>query len=85
MDVSARKLTLIEWLIQLQDEKVISSIESLFKKSRQTLGNQEQMPMTADELQEKLDRSEQAIREGRVQSSSEILAHFKKRATSVTA
>ena len=76
MDIAVKKIELIEWLAGLQDESLIQKIEVLRKSSIRDIYEQ-RMPKTMEGLQEKLDRSEQDIKEGKVHSQEEIESFFK--------
>jgi hypothetical protein len=78
MDISVKKVELIEWLARLQDEKLIQRIEALRKNSVKELYEQ-RMPKTAEELQTKLSQSEKDIQQGKVHSQEEIENYFKAR------
>jgi len=78
MDISVKKVELIEWPARLQDEKLIQRIETLRKGSIKELYEQ-RMPKTMEELQAKLDRSEKDIDEGKLYSKEEVDNYFKGR------
>ena len=76
MDIAVKKVELIEWLVRLQDEKLIQQIDSLKKGSVNDMYEQ-RMPKTIGELQAKLDQSEKDISLGRVHSQKEVEDYFK--------
>lgn len=76
MDIALKKVELIEWLARLQDEKLIQQIEALRKGSAKDT-YEFRMPSTKEELQEKLDRSEQDFKAGRVHTQQEVESFFK--------
>jgi hypothetical protein len=76
MDIALKKVELIEWLARLQDESLIQKIEVLRKGSVKDI-YERRMPKTMEELQAKLDRSEQDINEGKIHSQEEIESFFK--------
>lgn len=78
MDISVKKIDLIEWLTRLQDERLLEKIDHLRKESIQE-SYQSRTPGTLEELQEKLDRSEEDIKAGRVYSQQEVEQFFKKK------
>jgi len=71
MDIAPKKLELIEWLTRLQDEKSIEQVEAL-RKSMASKSYELRMPKSEMELSEKLIRSEQDQKEGRVHTQQEI-------------
>ena len=76
MDLALKKIELIEWLSRLQDEKLIQKIEDLRKGSAKE-AYELRIPKTTAKLQEKLDRSEEDIKSGRVHSQEEVEGFFK--------
>lgn len=58
MDISLKKLELIEWLTRLQDEKSIEQVEAL-RKSMASKSYELRMPKSEMELSVKFIRSEQ--------------------------
>ncbi len=76
MDIAVKKVELIEWLVRLQDEKLIQRIDTLKKGSVKSLYEQ-RMPKTMEEIQAKLDRSEKDINAGNVHSQEEVENYFK--------
>ena len=62
MNIQAKKLHIIEWLIRLQDEGVVNRIYS-FRKKITSVANKR---MTIDELYAELDASEDARKSGKI-------------------
>ncbi len=80
MDLAIKKIELIEWLARIQDEKIISEIEAL-KKGTVKIAYDLRMPRTAHDLQAKIDRSEEDIKEGRTYQQDEVASYFKTKFT----
>jgi hypothetical protein len=78
MDIAVKKVELIEWLVRLQDEKLIQRIETL-KRGSVMESYEQRMPKTMKELQVKLDKSEKDISTGKVHSQKVVERHFKAR------
>lgn len=76
MDIAVKKIELIEWLVRLQDKSLILKIEALKMGSIKDIYEQ-RIPETMQDLQAKLDRSEQDIKTGRVHSQKDVEAYFK--------
>jgi Txe/YoeB family toxin of Txe-Axe toxin-antitoxin module len=72
MDIQSEKLKVIEKLLKTQDEELIEKINSLLNEAILK-------PMTMEELQEKLKKSERDIKEGRVHAHEEVVSYFKKK------
>jgi hypothetical protein len=78
MDIALKKIELIEWLSRLQDEKLIQRIEALRQGSAKD-AYEARMPKTNEDLQTKLDRSEEDIKAGRIHSHDEVEKFFAKK------
>jgi hypothetical protein len=68
MDIQAKKLSLIEWLISLQDETAINKMYSFRKK----LAHNPTKKISIDELLADLELSEKARKVGKVVSLEQI-------------
>jgi hypothetical protein len=74
MDLQTRKLKFIQKFIKLQSEEDISQFESLIKKR-----NNKNLfkPMSIEEFNKGIDKSEDDFKNGRYKTSSELLAKYK--------
>ena len=68
MNIQARKLTLVEKLIHLNDESLISKIEKLVNSKKSV----ELSPMSLEEFYSRIDKSEEAIKKGQVISQNDL-------------
>ena len=78
MDLKSRKLNLIGYLIDVQDEKVISDIESTIIESRKHINHEHMVQFTSEEL---VSRAEEANRDylaGRTITQEELESESKK-------
>lgn len=64
MTLEARKFHLIEFLVTLRDESVISKVEDLLRKERVKAYEASLKPMSVDELKERAVAAEKDIKEG---------------------
>jgi hypothetical protein len=71
MDIALKKVELIEWLVRIQDESLLQSVEALRKKAVAD-AYQRNTPRTLEELQESLDRSQLDILAGRVYTQDQV-------------
>jgi len=71
MNIEARKLTLIEYLVSINDEKILDKVEQLFRKSAS-----QNSPMSLDEFYDRNSRSQKEIREGKLITHSEVKKRF---------
>jgi hypothetical protein len=73
MDLQTRKLEFIQEFLKLQSEEVISQFENLMKKRiKDSL-----KPMSIEEFNKGIDKSEDDFKNGRYKTSSELLAKYK--------
>lgn len=66
MDLQTRKLNLIQYLIDLKDEKLFSKIESFITK------DQDLKPFTKDELMQRAEKSNQDYLAGKFISQEKL-------------
>ena len=76
MDLSVRKIELIEWLARLQDESLLSKVEALKKSSIQEVYDA-RIPYDSQTIEKKLNRAEEDIKAGRVHTQEEVETLFK--------
>lgn len=70
MDLQTRKLNLISYLAQLQDEKFIDSIEKLILRKKEN--ESEFKPFRVDELIHKIEQSENDFKNGKFKTQDEL-------------
>ena len=74
MDLQTRKLEFIQEFLKLQSEEVISQFENLMKKR----SNKDSFkPMSMEEFNKGIDKSEDDFKNGRYKTSSELLVKYK--------
>lgn len=71
MDLQTRKLNLISYLAQLQDESFIESIEKFISKKQKT-ENINFKPLTVDELIDRIQKSESDLKNGNYKTQDEL-------------
>lgn len=71
MDLQTRKLNAIEYLIQLQDEKVFSKIESTIIETRKQ-DKRKPAPFTQKQLIDRAKRSNKDYLAGRVRTQEQL-------------
>ena len=72
MDLQAKKLSIISYLSQIQDESFIDKIEKLIKKERKLKYEEKLEPMSLGELESKLKKSREDIQDGRYFGHEEV-------------
>jgi short subunit dehydrogenase-like uncharacterized protein len=70
--ISDKKIDLISWLTNLQDEEVLDQLESIRKKAVQSDYQKSLSPMTIEEFENRVAEAEKDIMEGRIISQEEL-------------
>ncbi|MAC96781.1 MAG: hypothetical protein CMC96_14920 [Flavobacteriales bacterium] len=77
MDLEARKIEFVKEFLKLQSEEVVSELEKILSKEKNASKERLIQPMTQDELNERIDKSESDFRNNRFKNSSELAAKYK--------
>lgn len=72
MNIQAKKLVLIEELLRISDESLITKLESLIKQEKKKSQEEELKPMSLNEFHEMIDRAKRDSDAGRVISHNEL-------------
>ena len=78
MDIQTRKIEFIQAFLKLQSEEVISQFENLLRK-KSVYDNEVDKaikPMSVQEFNERIDKSENDFKNGKYKSTAEILEKF---------
>ncbi|MGO2103528.1 MAG: hypothetical protein ACTH3E_10830 [Psychroflexus halocasei] len=76
MNIEARKIEFIQEFLKLQSEETISKLEKMLKKEKDTSDERLFSPMTIDELNKRIDKSESDFKNNRFKTSSELLDKY---------
>jgi len=76
MNLEARKIEFVQEFLKLQSEEVVSHLERILRKEKNTSDEQLFEPMTQNELNKRIDQSESDFKNNRFKSSSELLAKY---------
>ena len=76
MDLQTRKIEFIQEFLKVQSEEVISRLEKLLWKERESSGPEDFKPMTKKELNNRIEQSESDFKNTRYKSNSELLAKY---------
>ncbi|MFP5437642.1 MAG: hypothetical protein ACLGH8_07660 [Bacteroidia bacterium] len=76
MDLQTRKIEFVQEFLKLQNEEIISILEVVMKQQT-SIAKDHFKPMTVEELNARIDRSEDDFKNGRYKTSAELLARFK--------
>lgn len=76
MNLEMRKIEFVQEFLKLQSEEAISRLERTLRKEQKTSDVRIVEPMTHEELNKRIDRSESDFRNNRFKSSSELLVKY---------
>lgn len=78
-DIQSRKMLFMQEYLRLNDEQIIDKLNDVLHKEKSKRLKVKLKPMTQNELEEKLNRSEQNIDNGQIYSQDEVERFFKNR------
>jgi len=78
MDMQARKLELIRAFLNVEDEGLISRIEKMLIQEWNSSVDDEVLPMTIEELNERIDKSMEDSKNGRLSKASDLKSRIDK-------
>lgn len=73
MSIQTEKLRLIEWLIKVQDQKILEALIAFRKKTEVDNYESNLKPMSIEELANRIEASNRDIEEGRVHDIESIV------------
>jgi hypothetical protein len=76
MNLEARKIEFVQEFLKLQSEEVISLLEDILRKEKNAAGEGKFEPMSQEELNLRIDKSESDFGNNRFKSSSELLSKY---------
>ncbi len=76
MNLEARKLEFVQEFLKLQSEEVISRFEKILSAEANISEEQIFKPLTQNELDERIDKSESDFENNKFKTSSELLKKF---------
>jgi hypothetical protein len=78
-DIQSRKMLFMQEYLRLNDEQIIDKLSDLLHKEKSKMTKVKFNPITQDELEAKLNRSEKNIENGEIYSQIEVENFFKNR------
>jgi hypothetical protein len=72
MDISGKKVEIIEWVATLQDKSLLKKIEQLKKEAIKEAYEAKLKPMTKAQLKARAEESNKAIKAGRTTSIEDL-------------
>lgn len=78
MDIETRKIEFIQEFLKVQSEEVISRLEKLLRKENKNSEKVDFKPMTIEEFNERIDKSMEDSKNGRLTKASELKAKMER-------
>jgi len=73
MDLQTRKIAFVQEFLKIQSEEVVIRLEKLLKKEKEKFVEKDFSPMTLDEFNHRIDKSEEDFQKGRVTEARDLL------------
>ena len=77
MNLEARKLTIIEKFIQIQNDDIITQVENILAKIKKTQEKDFLKPFTKDELKNRIEKSMNDSKNGNLTSNEDLKNEIK--------
>lgn len=77
MTIAEKKINLISWLTNLQDEDVLDQLESIRKKAIQSVYQKSLSPMSMEDYVHRVAKAEEDFKAGRIISQEELKKRIK--------
>lgn len=78
MDLEARKISFVQEFLRLQNEEIISGLESLLRKRKTEFMEKSQTPMTKDKLNAEIDQAMEDSKNDRMVKAKDLLSKFER-------
>ena len=78
MNLEARKIEFIQEFLKLQNVEVLSKFEKMLNKEKIYFDERKIEPMSADELNMRIDKSMEDSKNGRLTEANDLLAEIEK-------
>lgn len=76
MDIQTRKIEFIQEFLKIQSEEAIAQFENLLKKKKISDSEDLFKPMSIEELNKRIDKSEEDFKNDKYKSSSQLLSKY---------
>ena len=77
MDLQSRKIEFVQEFLKLQSEEAVARLEKLLRKEKKTSVEKEFVPMTKEELNQRIDQSENDFKNNRFKRTKDLLSKYK--------
>jgi len=78
MDLQSRKIEFIQEFLKIQSEEVVLRLEKLLRKEKASIAKDEFEPMTLEEFNDRIDRSMEDSKNGRIIKATDLKAKIDK-------
>lgn len=78
MDLQARKISFVQEFLRLKNEKIISGLESMLKKKKSEIYENELKPMSLDNFNKEINQALEDSENNRVIKATDLKSKFKK-------
>ena len=78
MDLQSRKIEFVQEFLKLQSEEVVLRLEKLLRKENTSAMEEEFKPMTIDEFNDRIDKSMEDSKNGRIIKATDLKAKIDK-------
>ncbi len=78
MDLQARKISFVQEFLRLKNEEIISGLESMLKKRKSEIYENELKPMSLDKFNKEIDQALEDSENDRVIKATDLKSKFKK-------
>jgi len=78
MDLQSRKIILVQEVLRLQNEEIISGLENLLKRKKSELFEKKLTPMSIEQFNLEIDQSMSDSENGRISSATDLKKKAKK-------
>ena len=76
MDIHLRKIQLVQSILNIQDEQIIIGFERFLEKLRDGKNKEEIIPMSVEELNERINKSENDFYNEKFKEADTLLAKY---------
>jgi hypothetical protein len=78
MDLQARKISFVQEFLRLKNEEIISGLESMLKKKKSEIYENELNPMSLENFNKEIDQALKDSENDRVIKATDLKSKFKK-------
>ncbi|MUP47238.1 hypothetical protein E0K83_15970 [Gramella sp. BOM4] len=76
MDLQTRKIEFVQEFLKLQSEEAVIRLEKLLQKEKKNISGNDENTMTKDELNQRIDQSEEDFENNDYKKTSDLLSKY---------